>query len=80
METEKWGLLGSQEEPSCCLWFPTAPTVCLIYSYCLPILISLIREQTTDILQGYQDGKSLAMRAHFLQKQDGLHPHLPKSL
>lgn len=33
-----------------------------IYKHCLPILISLIQEQTVDLLQGHHDGKSLVRR------------------
>lgn len=47
-KTEKLGLPQSQEEPSC-----------LIYNYCLRILISLIQEQTVNMLQGHQDDKNL---------------------
>lgn len=35
---------------------PVALTVPLIDNHCLPILISLIQEQTVAILQGHQDG------------------------
>ena len=39
---------------------------CLIYSYCLPILMSLIWEQTVAMFQGHQDGKSSTMKGSFL--------------
>ena len=76
VETEKLGFPGSWKESRGQLGFPIAPTVCLIYSYCLPILISLI-QQTVAVLLGHWDGKNLAMRDQFfLQKQNGLHPHV----
>lgn len=42
----KWGLPVSWEEPNGCLVLPVAPTVGVVYSHCLPILISLIQERT----------------------------------
>lgn len=55
---------GSQEEPRSCAGFPVGPSIHVIYSHCLPILISMIREQSVAMLQGHQDGKSLAIRGH----------------
>ena len=46
---------------------------CLIHSYCLPILISLIWEQTVVMFQGHQDGKSSTMKGSFLRRQNGLY-------
>lgn len=48
-KTKKSGLPGSQEEASGCLHFPITLTVCLIHSYCLLILVSLIQEQTAAV-------------------------------
>lgn len=52
-------------------------TICLIYSHCLPILISLIQKQAVAILQGHQPGKNLATT---LQKYTRFHPHVPQSI
>ena len=76
-KTEKWGLPGSQEQPSSCPGFPIALIVHLICEHCLLILISLIQEQTFATLQGHQDGRSLAMRGDSLQKHSGFHPCVP---
>lgn len=65
----------SQEEPSGYLGFPVAPTIHLIYSHCLSILISLIQELTVNVLQECQNGKS-GNKGSFLQKQNGLHPNM----
>ena len=73
-------LPGFQEEPGSRLGFPRALTIHLVYSHCLPTLISLIQEQTVAMLQGHQDGRSLAVRDDFLRKQNGLHPHVLRSL
>lgn len=54
---------------------PMVPTIDLIYSHCLSTLISLIQEQTITMLQGHQDSQSW-IRDHFLQKQNGLYPHM----
>ena len=51
------GLPGRWEDPSSRLGFLIAPTVHLDYSHFLPILISLIWEQTVAMLQRRQDGK-----------------------
>ena len=45
-----------------CLGSPIALTGHSVYSHYLLTLISLIQEQTVAMLQGHQDGKSLAMR------------------
>lgn len=47
------------------LGFPIAQTTCLIYSHCLPTLVSLTQEQTAIMLQGRQDGESLAIEGRF---------------
>lgn len=39
-------------------------------------LISLILEQTFAMLEGHQDGKNVALRGHFLQKENGVSPYL----
>lgn len=39
-----------------------------------------IQEQSVAVLQRHQDGKSPAVRCHFLQKQSGLHPQVPEHL
>lgn len=69
-ETEKWGLQKDQEESNCCLGFPIAPTLQLIYGHCLCILIYLIQNQTFAILQGHQDNKSLAVRGSFFAEAE----------
>lgn len=53
--------------------FPTAPTVHLIYKHCILIVISLVQRSRLAMMQGHQDGKSLAMRWHVLQWQNGLY-------
>lgn len=55
-------------------WVSQTLTIHFIYSHCLPTLISLIQEQTIAMLH---NGKSLG---HFLQKQNGFYPYVPKSL
>ena len=65
--------LGRTKQPS---WVSHIPDS----SFGLPILISLIQEQTVAMLQRHQEGKNLAMRGHVLQKQNGLHSHVPQSL
>ena len=53
-----WEGAGSWEDPSSRLGFLVAPAVHLVYSHFLPILISLIWEQTVAMLQRHQDGKT----------------------
>lgn len=55
---------GSRLEPCSCPGFPVAPSVHVISSHCLPILISMIQEQSVAMSQGHQDG---------------LHPRVPQS-
>ena len=69
--------------------FPIALAVCLIYSYCLFILISFIQAQSIAFSQAPQEGKSLPRNIlclfvwlgfGFFQEQNGLQPHVPQSL
>ena len=46
----------------------------------LPTMISLIQEQTVAMLQGHYDGKRLARKGHFLQKQNRLHVPQPSQI
>lgn len=78
VRTEKRSVPGSQEEPSGCLALPMAPSAYLIYDRSLPTSMSLVQGQTAATLQGHQDGKSLAIRGHSVQQQNGLHPHGPE--
>lgn len=66
---QKRGLPGSLEEPSSRSGSPTALTIHLTYSHCVPILVSLIQEQTVVKVHGHQDGKSLSLRGHFCRSR-----------
>ena len=59
--------LGFAREPGRTKWLSWVSYShdCLNYSHCLPILISLFLEQTFAMLEGYQNGKGLAMRGLF---------------
>lgn len=68
-KTEKRGLSWCQGELSGYLGFPKALTArAIIHSSYF-----LTQEHTIATLKGHQNGKSLAMRGYFLQKENGLH-------
>ena len=58
---------GCWEKPNSRLGFLIDTTIHLIYSHCLPILISLIQKQSVAMLQEHEDGKSLSRRHHFFK-------------
>ena len=54
---------------------------CLIYSHCLPILISLVQEQIIAMLQGQTRMAKVWQRGViFLRKQNGCHANVPQLL
>lgn len=66
VESKSWkmGSPRGQNKTSGHLGFPIVLTVHLTYNHCLPILISLIQEQTVATLPGLPEGRSLATRGH----------------
>lgn len=65
----KNGIYEGSEKNKWPSWVSHSPDSSLIYNHCLPILISLIREQTVATLPGLQEGKSLATRGHSAEVQ-----------